>query len=476
MVVESVGVLDFRNLADCEVELGPGSTCSGARTAPGRRTCSRRLTWRSPGRSCRTRDDRETIAFGGSLARVEVGSRGAAERRTLPLLGQPRRGRRHLVDGAAAGAEAAALRPALSVFMPDRLALVKGPPAGRRTHLDGFCAALWPAAPRPGAATRERCAAKRAARPGPRRGSPRPDLDAWDLGARGGRGRADRGPRRGDRPARRRRSRSAREALGLDASRAPLPAAQRRRPTPSRLAAELAERRESDLARGYTGWRPAPRRARARARRPRRCAATAPRASSGRALLALLFAERRALLDDGRPPPLMLLDDVTSELDAERRRLLVERLRAGGGQALITATEPGHLPAPVPARARSRCATATRSAAPRPRRAGRVNAALDAEAARRTRSRVRAARPPATLLAAVQGRWARRSASGSPREARPVSRARRHDDDRVPLLDLGPGARPDPGRAPRSASIGRSASPRVGALRFVVGDGSHSRR
>ena len=35
----------------------------------------------------------------------------------------------------------------------------------------------------------------------------------------------------------------------------------------------------------------------------------------------------------------MLLDDVASELDAEHRDLLVERLAAGGGQALITATE-----------------------------------------------------------------------------------------------------------------------------------------
>ena len=29
--------------------------------------------------------------------------------------------------------------------MPDRLALIKGPPAGRRSHLDGLCSALWPA-------------------------------------------------------------------------------------------------------------------------------------------------------------------------------------------------------------------------------------------------------------------------------------------------------------------------------------------
>jgi recombinational DNA repair ATPase RecF len=40
----------------------------------------------------------------------------------------------------------------------------------------------------------------------------------------------------------------------------------------------------------------------------------------------------------------MLLDDVTSELDADHRALLVEHLASGGGQAVITATEPDQLP------------------------------------------------------------------------------------------------------------------------------------
>ena len=41
----------------------------------------------------------------------------------------------------------------------------------------------------------------------------------------------------------------------------------------------------------------------------------------------------------------MLLDDVMSELDPERRALLAARLDDGTGQALITATEAGQLPA-----------------------------------------------------------------------------------------------------------------------------------
>ena len=33
----------------------------------------------------------------------------------------------------------------MSVFLPERLELLKGPPAVRRAHLDQFVAALWPA-------------------------------------------------------------------------------------------------------------------------------------------------------------------------------------------------------------------------------------------------------------------------------------------------------------------------------------------
>jgi DNA replication and repair protein RecF len=42
-------------------------------------------------------------------------------------------------------------------------------------------------------------------------------------------------------------------------------------------------------------------------------------------------------------PPLLLLDDVLSELDQSRRRVLAERI-AGMGQTMITATHVSALP------------------------------------------------------------------------------------------------------------------------------------
>jgi len=61
------------------------------------------------------------------------------------------------------------------------------------------------------------------------------------------------------------------------------------------------------------------------------------------ALLALLLAERDALAAERSRPPLVLLDDVMSELDHERRERLAGELR-GGGQAVITTTDLAHVP------------------------------------------------------------------------------------------------------------------------------------
>ena len=54
----------------------------------------------------------------------------------------------------------------------------------------------------------------------------------------------------------------------------------------------------------------------------------------------------------------MLLDDVMSELDRDRRQALVELLRSTGGQSVITATDLEHVPGSSERRrhAASRCA------------------------------------------------------------------------------------------------------------------------
>jgi DNA replication and repair protein RecF len=62
------------------------------------------------------------------------------------------------------------------------------------------------------------------------------------------------------------------------------------------------------------------------------------------AVLALLLAEAELVTERRGFPPLLLLDDVLSELDPERRLILAGQLRSFG-QTLITATTESALPA-----------------------------------------------------------------------------------------------------------------------------------
>ena len=61
------------------------------------------------------------------------------------------------------------------------------------------------------------------------------------------------------------------------------------------------------------------------------------------AVLSLLLAEAEVIAEQRGTPPLVLLDDVLSELDASRRRILAERI-GRVGQAIVTATGADALP------------------------------------------------------------------------------------------------------------------------------------
>ena len=61
------------------------------------------------------------------------------------------------------------------------------------------------------------------------------------------------------------------------------------------------------------------------------------------AVLSLLLGEAELLEERRGTRPLLLLDDVLSELDPDRRRILADRVRASG-QALITSASRSALP------------------------------------------------------------------------------------------------------------------------------------
>ena len=233
------------------------------------------------------------IAFGEPLARAEAVVEAEGERRRFLCAVDRSDGRRHQVNGSPATADSAALRPAMAVFMPDRLTLIKGPPAARRAHLDGFVAALHPARAearrRYGAGARP---AQRARRPHPCRHRDAELARRLGRGARGRRDRADRDPRRrrGDARAglRARRGR-ARPRRGR---RARLPATKpggRRRRAPGGAGRAPGIGHRARLQRP----RPAPRRARDLGRRARRAPLrVAGTAACGAACAALRRARR----------------------------------------------------------------------------------------------------------------------------------------------------------------------------------------
>jgi DNA replication and repair protein RecF len=342
MKVARIAVLGFRNLADQELELGERMTLLWGPNGAGKTNLLEALCVALAGHSCRTRNERDAIAFPEPLARVEVGVEGDRESHQF-LWSLTRAGeRRHLVDGKPAGD--AGPRPALAVFLPDRLALVKGPPAGRRDHLDRFVAALWPGRAEARRAYGRALAQRNALLGRVRAGAARADsLDAWDreLAETGTELIRARGEAVG---ALIEEFQTAAGELGLPGAAGLRYVPRSEAGQPSQLATELLDRRESDLARGHTTHGPHLDELDISLgqRSVRRFGSQGEQRTT---LLALLFAERRALLEARRTPPLMLLDDVMSELDPDRRELLGRRLQEGGGQAIVTATEAAQLPA-----------------------------------------------------------------------------------------------------------------------------------
>ena len=343
MRVTRVSARDFRNLERAEAELRDAVTIVHGPNGAGKTNLLEALYFGCTARSCRTSNERELLRFGAKVARVEVEIEAEDGAHTLEVGLEPGEAKRVRVDGAAvAGPVNSEVRPLVSVFMPDRLDLVKGAPALRRAHLDQFVAALWPSRAANRSAYARALAQRNALLARIRAGSAAPALlDTWDAelanaGAILMRDRAEAcvlvAPRFAERSA----------DLGLpdDATLSYRPRS--RSHDAEGLRAELAERREEDLTRGFSAHGPH-RDDVHLAHAGRALRAYGSQGQQRLGLLALLFAERDVLLEARGLPPLMLLDDVMSELDSARRERLVELL-AAGGQAVITTTDLDHVP------------------------------------------------------------------------------------------------------------------------------------
>jgi DNA replication and repair protein RecF len=276
------------------------------------------------------------VRFGREAARVAL----RGDRAGVPLevevtlaLGT---GKRAAVNGARLRA-AEQLRGEVTtlVFTPDRLVVVKGGPAARRAYFDRVLGRLAPTrsglSAEYGAAVGQRNAALRRVAQGL---STRDALAPWNeqvsaLGAELVAGRHDTvaalQPRFAERAG----------ELGLCQ-------AELRYEGEPPTAAELEARLDRDLDRGATGLGPhlddlgvlsAGRDLRT----------FGSQGEQRLAVLALLLGEAELLEGRRGLRPLLLLDDVLSELDPGRRRILAERVRSSG-QALVTSASRNALP------------------------------------------------------------------------------------------------------------------------------------
>ena len=289
------------------------------------------------GFSPRTRTDSQVVRFGAEGARAAVTGRRGEVRLELEVTVRRGEGKRARLNGAPLRA-AEQLRTMVStlVFTPDRLGVVKGPPASRRAYFDRVLGRLAPArAPLSaeyGAAVAQRNAALRRAAAN---ASSRAAVEPWS-----------------ERVA----------ALGAELVAARLEVLALLVPSFATRAAELGL---DDVSLRYEGEPPTPESLAAAFERDleRGVTSLGPHlddivlAAAGRdlrnfgsqgeqrlALLALLLAEAETIAERTGVLPLLLLDDVLSELDPGRRRILAARVRSAG-QALVTATDAAMLPA-----------------------------------------------------------------------------------------------------------------------------------
>jgi DNA replication and repair protein RecF len=346
MRVVGVQLRDFRTYARAEASLGAGLTVIHGPNGAGKSNLLEALYFGCTGRSPRTRNERELIRFGAKATRVVVRLTDGSRPHELSVgyeWGTPRALKRMTCDGAPVERIVdVEQRPLVSVFDPDRLELIKGAPALRRAHLDQLVAAIWPlrAADRRayGHVLAQRNALIGRIRSGRASSS---TLHAWDreLAVKAIAVRAHRAlaiellcePLV---------DRAARLGLSGDVTLEYRPGA--RALEEEEFLAELESRLAADLERGYSGYGPH-RDELAILRDGRELRSYGSQGEQRLALLALLLAERAVLASERERTPLMLLDDVMSELDGERRELLAEELTTGG-QSVIATTDLAHVP------------------------------------------------------------------------------------------------------------------------------------
>jgi DNA replication and repair protein RecF len=288
------------------------------------------------GFSPRTRADAQLVRFGEQSGRIALAGRRGEAGVQLEVTLAVGEGKRAKLNGASLrAAEQLRSEVATLVFTPDRLAVVKGGPAVRRAYFDRALGRLAPAraqlASGYAAAVAQRNASLRRVALGV---SSHEALVPWtEQVATLGRELVE---------ARVEVLASLAPGFAARAEELGLPTARMTYDGEPPSVAALEARLARDVERGSTGLGPHLDDI-ALTSGSRDLRSFGSQGEQRLTVLALLLAEAELITERRGYAPLLLLDDVLSELDPARRRVLAERVR-GGGQTLVTATQASSLP------------------------------------------------------------------------------------------------------------------------------------
>jgi DNA replication and repair protein RecF len=334
--IASVRGLGFRCYERVKVDLPTGLVGVVGPNGAGKTALIEMIHFGCLGYSPRTSTEAQVVRFGAELTRVETGAGVADGLHEVAVGYRPGEPKRVTVDGVAErSVESLLARFPVLVFTPDRLRLIQGAPALRRTYADRVLARLWPAvaasAPEYGRRLAQRNHLLRRVRAG---AASVDALEPWDrLLAEAGEQLISA------------RSRLCTRLAGPFAERLAVlggrPGTEPLRYLPNAaagtLAAALAERRGRDLERAATGAGPHLDEI-GLYEDGRELRLYGSQGEQRRALLALILGEADLLGEERSEPPLLLLDDVTGELDADRRARLLEAVSVFE-QVIVTTTD-----------------------------------------------------------------------------------------------------------------------------------------
>lgn len=334
--IASVQIRAFRNLASVDVELGERFNVVSGDNGQGKTNLLEAVYVLATSKSFRTSKLSELVSFGAEIAsvRARVVEDGEVRSQSVGLRAGSRTAR--IDDKRPPSLASYAVRTPMVVFHPGELSLSSGPSAERRRLLDRTALYLAPSA------MAELASYTRALRARQRtlevRGSSAKDLAEWEaLCVRHGLALSEHRARAGELL-----SSQAREAFqriaapDLELAVAYAPGAPR---DEAAFLRELEQRRAADLRRGSAGVGPH-RDDLELSISGRPVRGVASQGQHRAVTLALKSAEIDVIGAARGVRPVLLLDDVSSELDRDRTAALFSFLREQRGQVLLTTTRP----------------------------------------------------------------------------------------------------------------------------------------